>query len=333
MKEKIIQAIKNFDIAALKKLLEDDKPYQDVNKTLFLEKLETKFNRAKRDDCYSFDDLFFGICGSCNKGCEGITFLSNTGYYLDLYIESKDGIMVEDIYVCNKLTNFTSLEKTMDLGFQFYKDQKVLFNPSSDYIFISDQYQLITNELELIEEAISFKDLLQLIHRFDNLFSELNKLDPLSIFFYELYRKANRLKSDVDKILWLELFKQDAIDGLINYQVAKTEREQLIWFYQNQKNHEKIIYADIPSDWQSDSIATYMIHDKELFIDISGHEFVLDYLQKLQRFHDDIVEKYRPTPEHFKQSRTKGIELSLENHLRLHNMYLDVVEKYGVKKS
>ena len=80
--DEIIQAIKSFDIASLKELLDDDTPYQDVSKALFLQKLEKKFKQAKSDDCHSFDNVFFGICESCNKGCEGMTFLSNSGYYL-----------------------------------------------------------------------------------------------------------------------------------------------------------------------------------------------------------------------------------------------------------
>lgn len=155
----ITQAIKNFDIDSLNELLDDNKPYQDVPKTVFIEKLEKKFKQAISDDCHSFDDVFFGICESCNKGCEGMTFLSNSGYYLDLFIESKDGETADDIYVCNKLTNFTDLEKSMDLGFSFYKDEHLLFKPSTEYTLIKQQYQLLKTESKNIRSPILYDEL------------------------------------------------------------------------------------------------------------------------------------------------------------------------------
>lgn len=76
----------------------------NVSKSLFLEKFEKEFESAKEDGYYSFIDVFFGRCGSCNKGCEGVTFCSNSLYYLDLFFEGDDE-SVTDIYVCDKLTN------------------------------------------------------------------------------------------------------------------------------------------------------------------------------------------------------------------------------------
>lgn len=327
MKEKIIQAIKNFDLESLKELLDDKKSYQDVPKQLFLEKLEMTFNRAKLNECYLFDDVFFGICGSCNKGCEGMTFLSNTGYYLDLFIESDEQI-IKDMYVCNKLTNFTELNKTDDLGFSFYKDDEVLFKPSSSYVFIKEQFNLLESELKNVEGAISIAELSVLYNSYNSLTNEMAKTHPLSPAFYTLYGNVNQLTSSIEEIFWLKLFKNDAVNGLIDYQLAQTEREQLIWFYQNQKNHKAIEYGSFPENWCSDSIVIYKVGTFDLSVDISGYEFVLDYLEKLQQFYDDILEKYRPTSEHFKQSKTKGIEYSLESHLRLHEKHLDVIRKY-----
>lgn len=330
MKEKIIQAIKNFDLESLKELLDDKKSYQDVPKQLFIEKLEMTFNRAKLNECYSFDDVFFGICGSCNKGCEGMTFLSNTGYYLDFFIESDEQI-IKDMYVCNKLTNFTELNKTDDLGFSFYKDDEVLFKPSSSYVFIKEQFNLLESELKNVEGAISIAELSVLYNSYNSLTNEMAKTHPLSPAFYKLYGNVNQLTSSIEEIFWLKLFKNDAVNGLIDYQLAQTEREQLIWFYQNQKNHKVIEYSSFPENWRSDSIVIYKVGTFDLSVDISGYEFVLDYLENLQQFYDDILEKYRPTSEHFKQSKTRGIELSLESHLSLHKKHLDIIEKYSGK--
>ena len=68
MKKQIIEAIKNFDTHALKQLLDDTKSYMNVSKAQFIGALETEFEEAKIEGCFAFDDVFFGICGSCNKG-------------------------------------------------------------------------------------------------------------------------------------------------------------------------------------------------------------------------------------------------------------------------
>lgn len=328
----ITQAIKDFDIASLKELLDDDKPYQDVSKSLFLEKLEKKFNQAKRDDCHSFDDVFFGICGSCNKGCEGMTFLSNSGYYLDLFIESKDNKTADDIYVCNKLTNFTDLDKSMDLGFSFYKDEHLDFKPCNEYSLIKQQYKLLKIESKAIKSPIHFNELIKWYRNFDYIINTIDQLGPFACFDYKLYGKAFNLVSQFESLFKLKSKAEQATEALINYHIAKTEREQLIWFYQNQNNHYGTVYFELSENWRKNSIVTYKSNVLKLQIDISGYEYVMDYLEKLDALYDHLMEKYKPLREHFEQSETGGIEYSLENHLRLHNKHLDIIERFGSKK-
>lgn len=332
MIEKIIYAIKNFDIDSLKELLDDNKSYQDVPKAIFIEKLEKKFNQARRDDCYHFDDVFFGICESCNKGCEGMTFLSNTGYYLDLFIESKDDITVDDIYVCNKLTNFTELDKTMDLGFSFYRDEHLLFEPSIEYSLIKQQYELLKSDLKNIKSPILYNKLLISYSDYNYLTTTINRLGPFAGFDYKLYGKASSLVSQFDNILKLKAKVEAATEALIDYHIAKTEREQLIWFYENKHNQYSTSHFDLTKGLPKDSIVTYNSSTLKLKIDISGYEYVLDYFQKIDTLRDNLMEKYKPLPKHFEQSEAGRVEYSLENHLLLHNKHLDIIEKYRTRK-
>ena len=315
--DEIIQAIKSFDIASLKELLDDDTPYQDVSKALFLQKLEKKFKQAKSDDCHSFDNVFFGICESCNKGCEGMTFLSNSGYYLDLFIESKDGETADDIYVCNKLTNFTDLEKSIDLGFSFYKDEHHLFKPSTEYTLIKQRFQLLKTESKYIKSPILYDELVNWYSNYDYLSNTIDQLGPFACFDYKLYGKAFNLVSQFDNIFKLKAKAEQATDGLINYHLAKTEREQLIWFYENQNNHYSTVYFKLSKNWWTNSIVNYKTDNLKLEIDISGYEYVMDYFIKLDNLYDKLMEKYKPLPEHFEQSE------------RLHNKHLDVLINYS----
>ena len=327
----ITQAIKDFDIASLKELLDDDKSYQDVSKSLFLEKLEKKFNQAKRDNCHSFDDVFFGICGSCNKGCEGMTFLSNSGYYLDLFIESKDSKTADDIYVCNKLTNFTDLKKTIDLGFSFGKDEYYDFKPSTEYTLIQEQYENLFREVTSIKNRIKVDDFKSWYSNFNYLSDTIRGFGPFECFAYKLYDKAYNLTSQVERVFEISLVTEQASEGLIDYQSCSSEREKLIWFFKNQKNHYGCVYYEFPDNWKTNSLINYKQDIVKLTLDISGYEYVIDYFITVDKLYDDLIEKYQPLPEHFEASESGSIEYSLENYLRLHNKHLDVIKQYGRK--
>lgn len=80
--------------------------------------------------------MFFCLCQSCNIGCEGLTFYFNDGHFLDLFIESDSDGNIEDIYKCNKLTNFPDLKNPFDLGFHFCKDEDVKFRSNVKYLKI-----------------------------------------------------------------------------------------------------------------------------------------------------------------------------------------------------
>ncbi|WP_452223703.1 hypothetical protein [Lacinutrix chionoecetis] len=332
MIEKITQAIKNFDIASLNELLDDDKPYQDVSKSLFLKTLEKKFNQAKKDDCHGFDDVFFGICESCNKGCEGMTFLSNSGYYLDLFIESKDNKTADDIYVCNKLTNFTDLEKSMDLGFSFRKDEYYYFKPTAEYLIIKKEYNALLNQITAISKPIKVDELKNWYYdNFNYLSKTINGFGPFECFDYNLYSDAYSLTSQVERVFEMSKVQDQATESLIQYQNCKTERERLIWFFKNQKHHYGSTYYEFPENWKTNTIISYRKKQVELELDIAGYEFVMDYFLILDKLYDELIEKYKPLPEHFEASENGSVQYLLENYLRLHNKHLDVVKEYGRK--
>lgn len=322
--DQIIRALKNFDIEALSHLLDDDKSYMNVSKKRFLRALNKAFHSARQNGSHAFDDVFFGICGHCNKGCEGRTFFSNTGHFLDLFIEAKDGTSVDDIYICNNLTNFTNLEKRYDLSFRFYKDDEVKFIPDQEYLRLRHQFNSMKSEFELLKDGISLDDLVEWYAEFDYLRSHINNLDFLDRFEYKLYKRADALVYDLDSIIIIKNRAQHAVEALIDIQMATSEKEQVIWFFENEEDHYSS--SDINSSINS-NLLTFQSHKRELIINISGYEYVLDYFHKVDDVHDALMEKYQPLPEHYKHSGTR-IEYSLESYLRLHHKYLDVLDQY-----
>ncbi|AWH75516.1 hypothetical protein DCS32_15500 [Dokdonia sp. Dokd-P16] len=332
MKKQITEAIKNFDIDKLETLLDDNKSYQDVSKALFIKTLNKKFKSAKKDGCNSFDDIFFGICTSCNKGCEAMTFLSNSGHYLDLFIESKDGETADDIYVCNKLTNFIDLEKSVDLGFSFGVDEKYDFKPDAEFLILKEQYELLLTEVSKLDGIIKLDDLNDwYFNNFEYLSKTINSLDPFECLAYDVYNKAANLTSQIERVFKLSKAATQASESLIDYQFCISEKQKVIWFFQNQKYHYGAIYDKLSDDWRTNSTINYELDPISFILDISGYEYVLDYFIILDNLYDELMEKYKPLPEHFGASESGSIEYSLENYLRLHNKHLDVVKEYGRK--
>lgn len=328
----IITAIRNFDITELYEILDDNIRYMNVTKKLFLGKLGTKIAQAKRDDCHSFDDVFFGICGSCNKGCEGMTFLSNSGHYLDLFIESKDGETADDIYVCNKLTNFIDLEKGVDLGFSFGVDEKYDFEPDAEFLILKEQYELLLTEVSKLDGIIKLDDLNNwYFNNYEYLSKTIKSLDPFECLAYDVYNKAANLTSQIERVFKLSKAATQASESLIDYQFCISEKQKVIWFFQNQKYHYGAIYDILSDDWRTNSTINYEQDPISFILDISGYEYVLDYFIILDNLYDELMEKYKPLPEHFEASESGSIEYSLENYLRLHNKHLDIVKEYGRK--
>lgn len=328
----VIQAIKNFDIKMLESLLEDDKSYMDVTKETFIRRIEELIDFASRGDCYSFDDVFFGVCGSCNKGCEAITFFSNTGHYLDLFIESKDESAVDDIYVCNKLTNFIDLEKTFNLGFSFDKDEHVDYIPSKEYIILKQQYEQLNFELNQFPTEIVLTDLVAWYNGYKYAREFIQEMDLFERLNYKLYGEALSTFHDIDNLVSLENRSDHATNALLDYHSYNSERAKVIWFFENETDHYSSIYFENLCVQDRRTYVVYKCREFNFKVDITGFEYVLDYFQSLDRLYDDLMAKYEPTQIHYDEGPEGGLEYSLENYLRIHGKFLDVIKKYGEKK-
>ncbi len=323
MKKQIIEAIKNFDTHALKQLLDDTKSYMNVSKAQFIGALESEFEEAKKEGCFAFDDVFFGICESCNKGCEGVTFYSYKGYYLDLYIESRGNNTIEDMYVCHSITNGIELDKKYELRLYFKKDELLTFCPSQEYLLIKEQYSILCAELIRFPDTISLDIFNNWYASFEYLRNFINSLGLFECMDYTLYYEVYNLISEIDKVLEIKKNAEYAVDALIDYQLAHSERDKLIWYYENYDN----LYNTFTTKSNESHIILLNTEVRQLAIDSSGYEYVLNYFRKLDALQKSLMEKYKPLPEHYATSE-KGIMFSLEVYLKLHNKHLDVLERY-----
>lgn len=106
----IIYFLQRMDIEMINDLLDDKYTYQEFKKSVFILKLDQAL-----DEFISNGDTFLncytGFCDSeiCNYKCSGYSFVgNNSGYYMDLIIEVKDGFVC-DMCECAKF-------KTLETG-------------------------------------------------------------------------------------------------------------------------------------------------------------------------------------------------------------------------
>ena len=98
----VIHFIKNLDIDMIDTLLDDKYTYQDLKKSVFIQKLGIAFEEfTKAGDTQL--EVNNGFCSQfiCNNQCSGLRFSSKeSGLYFDLIIDLDNGI-VTDIYECS----------------------------------------------------------------------------------------------------------------------------------------------------------------------------------------------------------------------------------------
>lgn len=98
--------LQRLDIEMVSDILEDNRTYQDFEKSVFVVKLGVALDEfiAAGD---TFLNCYSGSCNeeTCNFKCTGFSFIGNHSQkFFDLIIDIKGGV-VHDIYECSKFKN------------------------------------------------------------------------------------------------------------------------------------------------------------------------------------------------------------------------------------
>ena len=116
-------------------LLNDDQPYQDVPKDMFVNELKRYFSEMKNSNYSKFDyKAYKGVCQNCSKGKTGYSFANSEGHsFMSLVFEESENDY-SDIYNCGSFcTEGKEVEEEMT-GISFYKDDEVTYIPSAKNI-------------------------------------------------------------------------------------------------------------------------------------------------------------------------------------------------------
>lgn len=149
-KQQIITAFENLNADALDILLDEKRTYQDVPKSIFVNKIRELFLGLTEDQFVTCDfKAYPGTCNQCSKGAKGYSFVNseNSCYAHIIFEESEDEFT--DIYSCNDFCSSHSDIKETFYGINFDDDQKVGFMLSFDELVEKEFCLRATDEIKL----------------------------------------------------------------------------------------------------------------------------------------------------------------------------------------
>ena len=148
-KQQIIKAFENLDADALSNLLDDEKTYQDVPKSLFVGRYREYFDGLKEDASVICDfKAYPGKCEGCSKGKTGYSFVNSEGTCFGEFVFVEDEEDFSDIYVCHDFNS--SNEDILDNfnGLTFCDDEKVGYMLTFDELVEKDFCLRALNEIQ-----------------------------------------------------------------------------------------------------------------------------------------------------------------------------------------
>lgn len=231
-KELIIKAFEQLDADMLDILLNDDQPYQDVSKELFVSELKRYFSEIKASNYSKLDyKAYKGVCQNCSKGKTGYSFVNSEGHsFMSMVFEESENDYL-DIYNCGSFcTEQKEIEEEMT-GIFFYKDDEVTYIPTAKNILEVKSCAAAFAELnrQIKEEGILSKNF------YRHWTAKYGDLDDISEAFTG---ESYRYKSEIKKPL-----------STLKYYTQVVERESLAKKYWLE--FMSIPVADLPSlqDW------------------------------------------------------------------------------------
>ena len=320
-KQQLIQAFKSLDFEALHNILDNKRSYMDVSKDLFLSKLKQEIDRYIVLNF--FEKVIEGTCDQCNKGCKAYKFTAENLPSLNLFFEENEGI-VTDIYLCNALKVDTPDENDWNIYLSFFEEEKVNFVPSLKYHINLQKVENATEDFNSLAAGnlVPIQELIHWFNKYKSLADELNFNNPFESSKFKAFEHLDSLYSDVS--LLIRNFNKNhlAQEALREYQrVNRNDEKSVISWLLCYKDKYFFPFKKT-KNWKKTGFII-LETDPNLIIDcIDCLEFCL-FEELYSNMEDEIMQKYKPTEEHFEQNRD-SIEYSIESYLKLHNKYLDL---------
>jgi len=321
-KDQLIRAFKSLDFDALQNLLDDNRSYRDVSKDLFLATFKEKINQY--ENLTSYTDVIEGTCNSCYKGCKAYKFKAEGFPSLNLFFEEKNG-KVTDIRLCNELKVDLPDENERNIYFSFYEDEKVNFTPNLKYITTLQRIEKAVEDFNKLESIglVPIQEVVRWFYSTQSLAIELDLNDPFVCRKYKAFLHIDSLYYKVSNLVHNYTNNHLAQDALQEFNNLDKEDEKMIvrWLLKNKRNY--FFSLKKTENWKKNGIII-LETEPNLIVDCSDFLDSFLFQDLYLNVEEEIMNRYHPTPEHFDQNGG-SVTCSLENYLKLHNKYLDLL--------
>ncbi|POS00716.1 hypothetical protein Q361_1273 [Flavobacterium croceum DSM 17960] len=226
-----IESFRNMSLSMLEVLLDDDKTYQGVTKTIFLEKIESVFTFIKskgNTKLNSFKGNCSTNCFTCNqnkKRNSGYLFVgNNSDFYIPLIFEEKNNEII-DIYICNSFNAKKVIEHYYYVNFNVFDDEKFNFKSTIEYLTINQKCTDAINEITSKKnEILSIDFLIYFTEKHNELFKSFN-CSPANYKNYNEFWKIYGYFKNVINSLKYESLAKIACNEF--YEIEKSNVEKL----------------------------------------------------------------------------------------------------------
>lgn len=343
-REQLIQAFKKIDIDALEDLLDDNKVYMEVSKSTFIKAFRKEFEEEKEYGLTEYDFVEVVSSNAYEKPGKVYKFRKKGFATLMLFFEELDG-EIADIYL-----HYVTLEpypQEPTFYFKFYEDEKVNFVPTTEYLINLAEMEQKLQEIEALvsQGEVSIDDLISWHIRIQNLAERLGfcvlsdrmfisdiqeRNESYSMFIshpqHKAYFKIFYLYSHITDLRYSyenNHFGKREMDEF-NRIGQDDEKSKVAWLLKYDRGKIHLVFASNLKKWEETG---YIIFDSEPKVVVDGIG-ILDYYifsNTYIELYEEIMEKYRPTKEHFDQHPVSGITWNLKTYLKLHQVYLDLL--------
>lgn len=313
-----LEAIKNIDFYALEKILDDDKSYMEVSKSLFLDTLKKKLQGQIDDGFVGFDKIV--------ENNNGSYMLYTKGYpYLNLYFKLEDEEIL-DISLSHDEVVMPEEEYYGEIYFFFYEEDKENFSPDLKYLLNKQKAEKAVTDFKILSEkpTIYIEDIDYWRIKYEDIVSDLGFNPPINIQVHRAFLEVDEICRVVFNITTF-IDKYDYAKSALNEyrNLDLNEEKEIVYWLLTHKNNKLHFYNAGKTNWQTTGIIK-LEADFKMFVDCSTYIDAFLFAELYDRLENNLIEKYMPTEKHY-QEHKDGIEMSLESHLKIHNKYLDIL--------
>lgn len=283
-----------MDIEMLDLILDEKNTYNDLKKSLFLEKLNHIFEEFRKSGDTRLE-LHHGECSNCFRHCRGYTLLgNNSSNYLDLLVKQENG-EIKDIFYCSELINYGEIEKNSPFILNFEPDEAADFAEDEDYLLLVFRCKQAMEHWDNYRGKIVYHAEMEHWLGINASIYE----DCIGYFMYSRHQDFFDFYRNLDNIFRIFLEKDKIISEVLHldYVVQNghyDEKEMLNWLLINEETgrSEAGEIDEYTDGSEFDSGRILLDSERDLYLDENEFKVFFDYQKNFRIFYTEKLKQY-----------------------------------------